>query len=545
MLNIPNLSIKNHSNISFAFDKVFEDFPDETHQYLNAPERTCVGSVKEAIVTHLVKGTTPDAETLKHIQGIPNISASKSKTGNNTSSCEDNWELFLVDVVLFVFSVAGLKSKLNSESRAALAAQFGETDLLGLEAAWFRVIDKNASSFAKAKAVFGFVGGCTNLISLKDILHSIEEDLTTWEAIEDLITVIFQLIAWFGSDWVAAVGEILLTVESLYNSLSSLDKAESCCSLDQFFTDITTTETQEGLIIPSKQPYTPAPVTFDDNVLLFYRDPKSSCLVYKYSTTQAITALISQKQKVDSSEGQGTFETLNSWSSKQIVPNTSTMVGSPAVAVLSDMLFIFYQKKAENPKKPDYKVYYVTTKDLKTWSGEQNIGETVLTTTIPGPLVYGGQIHLYFPDANESLIWDSVFNGTTWNKPYLLNANVSTSTSPQGSYSLGEPSVSYRGAGADDYLYFTVLSKQTGEWTDPTRIQTKCTTSATPVCTNEADPIYFFRGTGSGKEIWRSMIRESGPWDSHHSCMGSPAILDDKYVFYCVSPGVFNFFAIN
>ncbi|MDW3197324.1 MAG: hypothetical protein R8G66_33410 [Cytophagales bacterium] len=545
MREIPVLSKEQKLDLSIS--KLFEDFPEETHEYLNAVREGISqsgdndGTVRGLIFSHLKSGKKPIGEDKILIDNIPNIKPQVSMPDDSHfSECEKKWETFLVEAILAVFSVAGMKSKLKGDGTARLAAQFGKENLLGLETAWYRMADKEASWWSKAKALFGFTGGCLNLISFKAIIHAIGKDLSTWDKIEDIATVIFQMMAWLGSDWVAAAGELLLTTEQLLSADSSFSKAHNYCSLEEFFHDMMTTETKEGLYIDPHQPHTPSVVEFNGNVCLFYNDPKTAKIVYKFSTMAAIAALVHQREVIDANGGKSSGNNnLHSWSQPVGIPEGSKVTGSPTAAVLLDTIYVFYQKQGD----PMQYIYYVSTKDLDNWTSEQKIElkiednhYTAQSITSPGVCTLNDELHVYFPGINENLIWDSVFDGTTWNKPYLLNGNVSTSTTPWGSLINGSLTVSYRGAGANEYIYNTTNDDG---WQDPERLDTSITTSASPARSDTENHAYYYRGTGTAKEIWIA----NGGGTGHH-CVGSPVILG-IYCFYCVSPGIFNVFQIE
>jgi len=142
--------------------------------------------------------------------------------------CEEAIGMCIVSIVMFVFGLLGLHVSNQERLSRELLRELGPDTLRGFKAAIhnFSVAQGKKN---KALALFKIAGGIYKAGGFKAAFKALEHEMGWWAWTKAAIISCAQFTAWFASDGVAFVAEVVLTIMSAEQLIESADKVVETC----------------------------------------------------------------------------------------------------------------------------------------------------------------------------------------------------------------------------------------------------------------------------------------------------------------------------
>ena len=514
---------------------------------------------KHVILYHLQEQTTPDNDFLQTIPFQPSgrsVNADGAPVDAGNDQLIENWLVVMVDVVFVVLDAIALGDAVENVNSAttkqAIARGFAEASKSIFEEGLETLGDASVSSYDKAKVLFGGLQKAWSFGMFHAILEAVRNDLHIWDYIRDSVEAIAQLLAWFASDGVAAIAELILAVESLESDGVSL--------FDDINTALRSGSLQDavnalGEDTSVNQKYTPAVVSFGGSAyVITYQEGSCSLVLMSRDLCSLSCGLCSkagygeQLQNSDADQVRNDLETYTDyspWANTVVIPTLAAdgtnlvPIASPAACFddSSNTLYVFFQVADSGT------IYYLSTKDAVSWSRAVPIQAVTDNTCTPVVTqCASGWICAYVSTKGGTLRTIGTSDFLSWDGPNDTNPNAKTSTTPGAitiQYGSGPGlNVYFAGYNSDINIGFTYSNPQT-PWKTADTLPGSSETVRTPVpCfldPNATDKslVIFHRGVKYDhrlfKSDWTNGVIQT--YDDIY-CQDSPAILDNRYVFY-------------
>lgn len=137
--------------------------------------------------------------------------------------------MVVADSFAILFQLAGIN---ESESRAAARAileELGQETIRGIQAT---IHDFNAASSTveKAKLMWKIISETYNAVGVSGITKALKDSMHWYDWVITGVTVVAQLVAWFGTDGAALVAELALEGAYIAQFTEDVVEANSACA---------------------------------------------------------------------------------------------------------------------------------------------------------------------------------------------------------------------------------------------------------------------------------------------------------------------------
>ena len=129
----------------------------------------------------------------------------------NSKACNRDIIIFIVDTILFVFSLIGLKVENEEKLTRALIRELGPETLSGI-GRLIHEFNEADSAVKKSEILFKILKILYDQHAIQSAFKIVKKEMGTWAWIKTGLLAAGQLIAWIGSDGVAFVAECALNI---------------------------------------------------------------------------------------------------------------------------------------------------------------------------------------------------------------------------------------------------------------------------------------------------------------------------------------------
>lgn len=145
------------------------------------------------------------------------------------SSCFIAVGMVIADVFAMVFQLAGINEQESRAATRAILEELGQDTIRGIEAT---IHDFNAASSLKDKAtlMWKIISEVYNAVGMSGIIKALKDSMHWYDWIITGVTVVAQLVAWFGTDGAALIAELALEGAYIAQFTEDVIKANTACA---------------------------------------------------------------------------------------------------------------------------------------------------------------------------------------------------------------------------------------------------------------------------------------------------------------------------
>jgi hypothetical protein len=208
-------------NLNAAIDKLGELYP----KYDKSLDK-----YNELIIKNIIEGTTPTDTELVELEGMFDLEPETSTTPPPApTSCQSAAASLFVDAFVTVIGIMGLRipGKASIAERLALKVEIdGMHDLKET----IENLKTATSNSQKAYQIFKLLGDVYNGNFFQILLSAVSSAITsTWDKIKFAITFVAQLIAWFATEGIALIAQLMLLVTDIAEVVEDAEKVKTSC----------------------------------------------------------------------------------------------------------------------------------------------------------------------------------------------------------------------------------------------------------------------------------------------------------------------------
>jgi len=183
---------------------------------------------KQEIIELILKNQQPKLNSPINQIGREGFVTNAVSVSNNFTPCEEACGFAAVDGIFFLMGLMGLRVKNNEMITRTLMREMGEETLNGLESQ-IHNFNQAKTALEKAKAFFAIMSAVNKASGFTKALKAVKSQLSTWDYIKAGTLMAAQLVIWFGTDGVAFVGEVALSIMSAETLIQDSLKVNNVC----------------------------------------------------------------------------------------------------------------------------------------------------------------------------------------------------------------------------------------------------------------------------------------------------------------------------
>lgn len=206
------------AHLNDAIDKLGELYPSYDKS---------LDKYNELIIKHIIEGTAPTDSEIMELEGIFDIDL--ASTNDTPSSCQSAAAHMIVDGFVTAIGLMGLKIPGKSTIAEKLALKIEVEGMNDFRETVYNF--RNATSNSqKAYQFFKMLSDIYNGNFFQILLSSVSSAITsTWDKIKFAVTFVAQLIAWFATEGVAFIAQVVLLVSDLAELYEDAGNVKTCC----------------------------------------------------------------------------------------------------------------------------------------------------------------------------------------------------------------------------------------------------------------------------------------------------------------------------
>jgi len=185
----------------------------------------------ELIIKNIIEGTTPTDLELAELEAMFDFDFGTSDTAPppQPTPCQTAAAKLFVDSFVTVIGIMGLKIPGKASIAEKLALKIEIAGMRDLKETIHNLNNATTNS-QKAYQIFKLLGDAYNSNFFHILLSAVSASLTsTWDKIKFAVTFVAQLIAWFATEGIALIAQIVLLITDIVEIVEDAGEVKSAC----------------------------------------------------------------------------------------------------------------------------------------------------------------------------------------------------------------------------------------------------------------------------------------------------------------------------
>jgi hypothetical protein len=208
------------AHLNDAIDKLGELYP----KYDKSLDK-----YNELIIQNIINGTTPSDDELIELQGMFDLDLDFDESAPPATSCQSAAAKTIVDTFVTVIGLMGLRISGGRAIARALARDVEVARLNDFQQTIQNFRDATTNS-GRAYEVFKMLGDIYNSGLFQDLLPALSHSIDDfWKKLKFAVIFVAQLIAWFATEGVALLAQLVLLGNDLLELQEDAEKVSTAC----------------------------------------------------------------------------------------------------------------------------------------------------------------------------------------------------------------------------------------------------------------------------------------------------------------------------